>query len=133
MREIRTGIEIDAPPRAVWETLADAESYGEWNPHITRASGDLRVGSGLEITVERIDDIPRTMTVRVSKLDPPRRLQWVGTVGSKRPFRGRHTFDLDAAPVEVDVGRKPDGTCTTSSGTGRHVHHESVNRAFRGQ
>lgn len=36
------------------------------------------------------------MTVRVSELDPPRRLQWVGTVGPKRPFRGRHTFDLDA-------------------------------------
>ena len=36
------------------------------------------------------------MTVRVSEIDPPRRLQWIGTVGSKWIFQGIHTFELSA-------------------------------------
>ena len=96
MQEIRTEIEIDAPPERVWEHLADVASYDEWNPHITHVSGDLREGAELEVVVDRIDASPRALTVRVSKVDPPRRLQWVGTVGSKWVFRGRHTFELQA-------------------------------------
>lgn len=94
MREIRTEIEITAPRQRVWDLLADLDSYADWNPHITSASGDLREGASLDITVERIGARSRTMTVRVSDCDPPRRLQWVGTVGSKRIFRGIHTFEL---------------------------------------
>ena len=96
MREIRTEIEIDAPPGEVWERLTDVESYEEWNPHITRASGDLREGASLEITVDRLGASSRTMSIRVSQIDPPRRLQWIGTVGSKWIFRGTHTFELHA-------------------------------------
>lgn len=94
MREIRTEIEIDAAPERVWEVLADLDSYAEWNPHVTSGRGELRAGESIEITVDRIGDKPRTMTVRVSAVDPPRRLQWIGTVGSKWLFEGRHTFDL---------------------------------------
>lgn len=101
MREIRTEIEIDAAPELVWEVLADLDSYGEWNPHVTHARGDLREGESIEITVDRIGDKPRTMTVRVSAVDPPRRFQWVGTVGSKWLFEGQHTFDLHS----LDDGR----------------------------
>ena len=96
MQEIRTEVEIDAPPETVWKHLANVASYEAWNPHITRVRGDLREGASLEITVERIGARPRTLTVRVSEVDPSRRLQWIGTVGSKWVFRGRHTFELHA-------------------------------------
>ena len=101
MQEIHTEIEIDAPPETVWDGLTNVDSYGEWNPHITGVDGDLREGASLEITVDRIDSEPRTLTVRVSELDPPRRLQWIGTVGSRWVFRGTHTFELHA----LDGGR----------------------------
>lgn len=96
MREIRTEIEIDAPPETVWEILTDIESYREWNPHVTRAKGDLREGESIEITVDRIGEKRRTMRVRVSTVEPVRRLQWIGTVGSKWLFEGQHTFELDS-------------------------------------
>lgn len=96
MREIRTEIEIDAPPELVWEVLADLDSYGEWNPHVTRARGDLREGESIEITVDRIGEETRTMTVRVTAVEAPRHLEWVGTVGSRWLFEGRHTFELHA-------------------------------------
>ncbi len=41
------------------------------------------------------------MTVRVSTVEPVKRLQWIGTVGSKWVFEGRHTFDL----YSLDEGR----------------------------
>ena len=34
------------------------------------------------------------MTVRVSAVEPPRRLQWLGTVGSNWVFEGQPTFDI---------------------------------------
>ncbi|WP_336364635.1 SRPBCC domain-containing protein [Halalkalicoccus salilacus] len=101
MREIRTEIEIDAPPEAVWEVLADIDSYDEWNPHLPHVSGDLREGESIEITVDRIGERRQTMTVRVSTVEPVKRLQWIGTVGSKWVFEGRHTFDL----YSLDEGR----------------------------
>lgn len=101
MREIRTGIEIAAPPESVWEVLTDVDSYEEWNPHITHVSGDLRTGASLEIAVDRIDASSRTLTVRVSTIDPPRKLQWIGTLGSKWLFQGTHTFELQ----ELDSDR----------------------------
>lgn len=103
MREIRTEIEIDAPPEAVWARLTDLVSYEEWNPHIPQASGDLREGAPLKITVDRIDSSNRTMTVRTSTIDPPRRLQWIGTVGSEWIFQGIHTFELH--PLDGDRTR----------------------------
>lgn len=96
MQEIQTEIEIDAPPETVWEQLTDFASYEQWNPHISRVSGNLREGESLEITVDRIKASSRTLTVRVSEIDPPRRLQWIGTVGSKWIFQGIHTFELHA-------------------------------------
>lgn len=101
MREIRTETEIDASPERVWTVLTDLDSYAEWNPHVTRARGELREGESIEITVDRIGEKPRTMTVRVSAVEPSRRLQWIGTVGSKWLFEGRHTFELRS----LDDGR----------------------------
>lgn len=97
MREIRTEVDIGAPPEAVWTVLTDLEGYGEWNPHITRASGALKEGATLEIDVDRIGTRPRTMTVTVSALEAPRRLEWVGSVGFGVVFEGRHTFELSPA------------------------------------
>lgn len=41
------------------------------------------------------------MTVRVFAVEPPRRFQWIGTVGSKWVFEGQHTFDV----YSLDDGR----------------------------
>lgn len=101
MREIRTEIEIDAPPETVREVLADIDSDEEWDSYLPQVTGDLREGESIEITVDRIGERRQTMTVRVSTVEPVKRLQWIGTVGSKWVFEGRHTFDL----YSLDEGR----------------------------
>jgi hypothetical protein len=47
-----TEIEIDAEAERVWEVLTDFSSYHEWNPMIRRASGELQVGTRLQLHFE---------------------------------------------------------------------------------
>ncbi len=95
MRHVSTTIDIDAPPEAVWESLADLDSYAEWNPHITSASGTPREGERVSLTIVPGGRRPRTVRATVTAADAPRHLQWVGVGGSRWLFEGRHTFDLE--------------------------------------
>jgi uncharacterized protein YndB with AHSA1/START domain len=47
--EIRSEIEIDARPEAVWAQLVDLAAYEQWNPFITRAEGAAEAGSRLSL------------------------------------------------------------------------------------
>lgn len=42
MPSITTEIEIAAPPDAVWAVLVDYDRYSEWNPFISKLSGDKK-------------------------------------------------------------------------------------------
>ncbi|MFC6726810.1 SRPBCC family protein, partial [Halobium palmae] len=95
MREIRTDIEIDAPPRIVWDVLTDLDAYGEWNPQTTSASGVVGEGETIDITVEPAGRRPVSMSPRVTAVVPRRRLEWVGTVVHPRLFEARHEFELE--------------------------------------
>jgi hypothetical protein len=101
MREITTETEIDVPPETVWDVLTDLPSYPEWNPHIPRANGDLRVGAPIDIVVRRTGVRDRSMTVTITELEPERRLAWVGRLLSPRLFEGRHVLELE----HLDGGR----------------------------
>ncbi|WP_227356967.1 SRPBCC domain-containing protein [Haladaptatus salinisoli] len=95
MREILVETEVDAPPRTVWEVLADLRAYREWNPHVTDARGDLREGATVEIRVRSGLSRSRTIPVTVTEVTPERRLEWVGRVLSSRLFEGQHAFELE--------------------------------------
>lgn len=44
MREIKGGIEIDAPVQVVWNQVVDFPSYKDWNPFMVKMDGELREG-----------------------------------------------------------------------------------------
>lgn len=92
MPEIRTETEIDAPPAAVWGVLADVDAYPAWNPLVVSVTGELQRGAIVRIRVKTPGRPPVPMLARVSAVEPPRRLQWVG--GLPGLFAGRHTFEL---------------------------------------
>jgi len=52
IRELRTEIEIDAPPERVWDVLTDFGAYPEWNEFITSIKGEPTVGSRLLVHIE---------------------------------------------------------------------------------
>ena len=128
MRIIRTERDIDAPPAAVWDVLTDVEAYPEWNPHVVATDGTLAAGERLRLTV-RTDGRERTIPVRVTAFDPPNRLEWVGRVGHRAVFEGRHAFEL--TPLNGDRTRLRNRE-QVSGALARFVVPDGVESNYRG-
>src|SRR3954466_16408297 len=50
--DIRTEIDIEAPPEEVWPHLVDLTAYADWNPFITSATGSAEEGRRLSLRME---------------------------------------------------------------------------------
>jgi len=97
VREIATEIGIAAPPQRVWEILMDFPAYADWNPFVTSIGGAPQVGERLEVSLTlpggKVMGFRPTATV----LDSERCFQWLGKIGIKGVFDGRHSFRLSAS------------------------------------
>jgi hypothetical protein len=94
VKELRTEIEIAAPPERVWAVLADFDSYPEWNPFIRRISGQATVGSQLQVRLEPPDGRAITMKPSVLKAQPNQEFAWLGRLMLPGIFDGEHHFEL---------------------------------------
>ena len=111
MKDLYTEVTIDAPPERVWEILSDFASFGDWNPFMPKASGDLRVGGRLEILMKPPGGKAMTIKPTVLAFDENKELRWLGSLMMRGIFDGEHIFEL-----------QPSGDGT------KLIHHEK----FRG-
>lgn len=44
-------VTINAPASVVWDVLADAQSYGEWNPFVLKCETELKPGGPINMLV----------------------------------------------------------------------------------
>ena len=95
MPEIRTQIEINAAPDAVWHILTDFPAYPDWNPFVTSIEGTQQVGERLTVHLEPPDGRAMTFLPTVRKLEPDRELRWLGHLGLPRIFDGEHAFRVE--------------------------------------
>ena len=95
-REIVTEIVIGASPDAVWEVLLDFDSYPEWNPFITSASGQAETGERLAVTIQPQGRRAMQFRPEVLRALPGQELSWLGRVGVPGLFDGEHRFILEA-------------------------------------
>ena len=95
MREIRTDIEIDAPADRVWEILTNLGAYPQWNPFIVEAAGDLRQGGRLELAIRPPGRKAMTFEPLVLEWQPPRRFVWLGRLGVRGIFDGKHIHEVE--------------------------------------
>ncbi len=97
--ELRTEIEIAAPAARVWETLIDFPRYAEWNPFIPEISGELRVGTQLQVVVAPPGGNELKFRPTLLVVDPCHQLRWRGKLFIKGLFDGEHFFQLvEVAP-----------------------------------
>jgi hypothetical protein len=95
MKNVTTVIDIPATQERVWATLVDTAAYPGWNPFITRLSGELAAGQRLEVRIAPPGGRAMTFKPTVTQVEPGRRLEWLGTMGIKGIFDGRHRFTLE--------------------------------------
>jgi len=96
--QLRTEIEIDAPPSVVWRVLTDGSCYHEWNPFITTFEGPLTEGARLTVVMSPPDGSDFRIHPQVLKVEPEKHLRWKGKVMAEFFFSGEHYFTLTPLP-----------------------------------
>lgn len=99
MKELRTEIEIQAPPEKVWQVLTDLNEYSQWNPFIQKAIGTTKPGESVDITFKSASK-EMTLHCTVIKVEPNRELRWKYHVGLKALFSGEHSFIIE--PIDAN-------------------------------
>jgi hypothetical protein len=99
--QLRTEIEIAAPPERVWDALVAFGSYPDWNPYLKAVDGKLEPGQRLVLTLTPADGSERRQEVTLVKLEPKVTLRWTSKFLMRRLFDGEHYFEL----VPLDAGR----------------------------
>ena len=94
MRELKTQIDIGAPPAAVWSILTDFPSFPDWNPFVTSLQGNLKLGEQLEARIEPPGGKAMTFKPKIVEHEPGKRFVWLGHLIIPGIFSGRHGFEL---------------------------------------
>ena len=90
MRHFATSTTIDASSERVWEILADTSSWSDWNS-VVEVEGEPDEGGRLKIRSEL--NPKRTYPVKVTELEPNRRMAWLGGVPLGL-FKGVRSYTL---------------------------------------
>lgn len=88
-KEIKTSIDISAPPETIWKILTDFEDYENWNPFITKISGEKREGGKLKALIGGMKFTPLIL-----KYVDKKELRWLGILYFKGLFDGEHSFQI---------------------------------------
>ena len=97
MRELRSEIEIDAPPARVWAILTDFDAYPGWNPFMTSIEGQASQGAKLSVRLELPGVRAMSFAPTLIALQPDRELRWRGRLLVPGVFGGEHIFELHPA------------------------------------
>lgn len=79
MRRIEAEVEIEAPAERVWALLTDFAAYPRWNPFMPEVHGAALPGATLRARFEAPRAPRLRVRLRVTKVEPPRELRWIGT------------------------------------------------------
>ena len=78
MKEIKTEIDISAPPAKVWDIITNINDWQKWSPIINASQGESNIGSKLSITMiskEEGKDGPKYNPV-ITELKEPNYFAW---------------------------------------------------------
>lgn len=106
--EIRTEINIAAPPEKVWAVLLDINSWHDWSPIINHSSGDAVLGSTLSITMigeKEYQDGPEYNPI-ITQLDAPNYFHWQAVMMARFVMANDKVFELEATPTGTRLVHK---------------------------
>ena len=92
---LKTSIDIHAPSERVWSIVSDVEHYHCWNPFFVRATGALREGQSLRVTMQPVGKDAQSFAPTVLEVTPGRRFTWRGRLVMPGLFDGKHVFTVE--------------------------------------
>lgn len=103
MREIRTEIDIAAPAAKVWSTLMDFDSWKNWNPTVSEATGAASLGSKLKVTMcGKGGKSAQSYAPTITSFEKPKLFRWRATMIAGFLFTNDKVFELQ----ETNSGTK---------------------------
>ncbi len=93
-KAIHTEIEIAASPEKVWGILSDFDSFGSWNPFISKVDGKLGEDEKIKIDVELKGSRTLKLNAIISKVVPNKELVWGGGLPFGL-FTGEHFYRIE--------------------------------------
>src|SRR5688572_12107345 len=94
-REIRTSIDIDAPPARVWQVLTDFPHYSEWNNFLHWVEGEIAHGERIRYCFELPRGFRFVANAKIHNVTSEKELRWVGVLFLGALFRGEHYFQIE--------------------------------------
>ncbi|MBL8348520.1 MAG: SRPBCC domain-containing protein [Rubrivivax sp.] len=91
MKSFEVTCQIHAPVARVWALLTDVAAWPAWNTTVPKVQGTVALGQ--QVTVYTTASPGRAFPVKVSELEPPRRMVWTGGMPLGL-FTGRRTYTL---------------------------------------
>ena len=76
MMKIEHRLGIQAPPEAIWAVIYDVDNWARWNPLYTQASGQVRIGTQLTLTLNLDGRPPQVITPTVVDWVPNEQIHW---------------------------------------------------------
>jgi hypothetical protein len=95
VKEVRTEIDINAPPAAVWREIVDFPGRGEWDPLVPLVVGEADPGARLKIRVELPEAKPVHFTPVIEVFRPEEELCWTTEGPLALFFKGAHYYRLE--------------------------------------
>jgi hypothetical protein len=92
---LKTSIDIDAAPEAVWAVLSELPSYPSWNPFIREARGTLAAGERLDVEIQPEGGRAMRFRPTVLRAERNRELRWRGRLVAPGVFDGEHRFAIE--------------------------------------
>lgn len=126
--DLRSEVEINAPPEHVFRVLTDFSRYHEWNPFIPSISGKLALGEQLALELSLPEGKTYELKPRVIGLSEGRELRWRGSYLLPSMLEAEHYFllsPLDERLTRFAQGQKLSGFLLRFAGGG-------LNLALRG-
>ena len=96
MREIKTDIEIETSPEALWSILTDFRAYPEWNPYMVKIEGPLEVGKHLKVDMVFAGQAAMLFQPTIRLIEEKSAIHWSGKLwGMGFLFRGKHCLEIE--------------------------------------
>ena len=119
-------IGVQAPAEVIWEVISDLKSWESWNALYPKASGEIHIGSVLDLTLALPGQPPQQIRPTVLEWVPNEQLHWRLTMlgGLVRTIRYFEIESLAAASCIVSNGEILGGLVGPRVGRrmGRNIH-----------